>query len=209
MPSVAKSEFFAELRETFAPELRRLGFKGSGQNFRRVRGEIINVVNIQGHKYGGKVAVNLGLHMDFLPKLFSSEWPDLTKLREYDCEFRTRLTPKGRFDYWWKYEGLLRNPSKSAAHLLKTYLNYGEPQFTKFDTTEKIAQSISPNEIAAGRDLKIWGPVASVHAALTFALINQHLGNLAIAREFAQAGLADSERAPILREKLEAIVNAT
>ena len=209
MPSAAKSEFFAELRDTFAPELRRLGFKGSSQNFHRVPGEVINVVNVQGHKYGGKVAVNLGLHLDFLPKLLSSEWPDLTKLREYDCEFRMRLTPRGRFDYWWKYEGLLRNPSKSAAHLLKTYLNYGEPQFTKFDTTEKIAQSISPNDIAAGRDFEIWGPVASVHAALTFARINQHLGNHAIAREFAQAGLVDLQRAPILREKLEAIASAS
>jgi hypothetical protein len=209
LPSATKLEFFAYLRDNFGPELRRLGFKGSGQKFRRVHGEVINMINIQGYKYGGSVAVNLGLHLDFLPDSFTSEWPDLSKLREYDCEFRTRLTPRWRFDYWWKYDGLFRNPSRTAAHLVSTYLDRGEPQYAKFDATEKIASSISPKDIVAGRDLKIWGPVASIRAALTFAIINQHLGNDAIAREFAQAGLHDSDRAPVLRAKLEAILGAT
>ena len=56
----AKAVFFDVLKSEFAPKLRELGFSGSGQHFRRVRGEIINAINIQGNKYGNSCAVNWG-----------------------------------------------------------------------------------------------------------------------------------------------------
>ena len=56
----ARAVFFDVLKSEFAPKLRELGFSGSGQHFRRVRGEIINAINIQGNKYGNSCAVNWG-----------------------------------------------------------------------------------------------------------------------------------------------------
>jgi hypothetical protein len=98
----AKEVFFDILKTEFAPKLRKLEFIGSGQNFRRVRGQIINVINVQGNKYGGSCAVNLGLHLTFLQVCWSSALPDVHKVKETDCEFRTRLAPGGKSDYWWK-----------------------------------------------------------------------------------------------------------
>jgi hypothetical protein len=47
------------LKRDFAPLLRGDGFKGSGTTFRRISGEVIHVVNIQGSKYGGQCCVGV------------------------------------------------------------------------------------------------------------------------------------------------------
>ena len=120
---IAKEIFFNILKEEFAPRLRNIGFKGSGQNFRRLNGEIINTINIQGHKYGGSCAVNLGLHLSFLPVNWSDQLPDVKTIKEVDCEFRKRLAPKNKGDYWWKYTGLIDSTEKKARHLIETYFN--------------------------------------------------------------------------------------
>ena len=67
MTAEHKQAFFGVLKDEFAPELRNVGFKGSGRHFRRINGEVINAIWIQGDKYGRGCAVNLGLHLTFLP----------------------------------------------------------------------------------------------------------------------------------------------
>ena len=59
--------FLDAVKAEFAPQLRGLGFSGTGKHFRHVNGEIINAINIQGNTYGDSCAVNLGLHLTFLP----------------------------------------------------------------------------------------------------------------------------------------------
>lgn len=73
MAADGKKEFFGLLKDRFARALWQAGFKGSGQTFRRVQGEVINAINIQVNKYGGSVAVNLGLHLTFLPVCWSNQ----------------------------------------------------------------------------------------------------------------------------------------
>ena len=209
MVSAAKLEFFGLIRDEFAPELRSLGFKGSGQNFRRMRDDVVNTINIQGNKYGGSVAVNLGLHLTFLPVCWSGEVPDMSKIREVDCEFRNRLAPKGRTDYWWKYDGLFHVPSKKVAHLMSTYKNRGEAQFKEFDSVEKIANMLRPNEITTDGSLKLFGYVTAVRGALVMARVNRHIGKLELAREFAQAGLRNLGKATSLKPRLEEFLDAT
>ena len=63
----AKKEFYSYLKNEFGPQHREIGFKGSGSHFRRVNDEVIHCINIQGNKHGGSCAVNLGLHLTFLP----------------------------------------------------------------------------------------------------------------------------------------------
>jgi len=106
-----KQIFYEILKNEFSPKLREVGYQGSGQNFRRVSNETINVVNIQISKYGGSCAVNLGLHFAFLPLNWSAELPVGKKIKEVDCEFRMRLSPKVNHDYWWEYDGLLSSPT--------------------------------------------------------------------------------------------------
>ena len=209
MSSSAKSEFFALVRDRFAPELRSLGFKGSGQNFRRIQDDLINTVNIQGNKYGGSVAVNLGVHLVFLPVDWCDEMPDPSKIKEVNCVFRDRLAPGNRSDYWWKYEGLFRSPVERVEHMLSTFLKYGEPKFQKFDSVEKVAGMYTPEEIDAGSDLCAFGWISPVGAALVMAEVNHHLSRSDTAKEFARVGLRNIGCASSARPRFEAILGET
>lgn len=57
----AYKRFHDILRIDLVPLLRSDGFKRSGTTFRRITGEVIHIVNIQGSRYGGECCVNLGL----------------------------------------------------------------------------------------------------------------------------------------------------
>lgn len=166
------------MKNEFSPKLREVGYQGSGQNFRRVSNETINVVNIQISKYGGSCAVNLGLHFAFLPLNWSAELPVGKKIKEVDCEFRMRLSPKVNHDYWWEYDGLLSSPTRKANHLIETYFNYGEPRFKSLDTVEKFARSLSIDALKMNQEVSVFGIMARPRAALTMARIHQHLGDL-------------------------------
>lgn len=205
----AKKVFFNVLKEEFAPKLRDAGFKGSGQNFRRINGEIINIINIQAHKYGGSCSVNLGLHLTFLPLNRAAQLPDIRKIREIDCEFRMRLAPNNKSDYWWKYGGLLHSPTKKARHLIETYFEYGEPHYKEFDEIEKIASMLSIEDIEKKDYIKVFGGITQQRGALTMARIHMRLGDIPKAREFAKIGLANLGRAVALKPAFEEILDAT
>ncbi len=204
----AKKEFFDIVKKEFAPALRDVGFKGSGQNFRRVQDEVINVVNIQGNKYGGSCAVNLGLHLTFLPLNWTDQLPDIKRIKAYDCEFRMRLAPRYRNDYWWKFGSWLHTPTKKARHLINVYFQYGEPRFKRFNTVEKIVSMLSIDDIKTKCITNPFGTVAVQRGALTMARIYQHRGKVSRAKEFAKAGLDNIGRTETLRPALEEIINS-
>ncbi len=204
-----KKKFFEYLRDEFAPELRKIGFKGSGRHFRRINGEIINAVWIQGDKYGKGCAVNLGLHLTFLPVSWQDELPDILKVKEIDCEFRTRLSPKNKGDYWWKYGGLLHSPSKSARHLIQTYLDWGEPLFKSYASVDEIGKMFTPAQLRDGNYFEGFGGTTMPRIALVLARIQLHLDNRAMAREYALLGIERLGRAVVLKKSLENILDAT
>ena len=204
-----KKIFFSILKQELSPKLRGIGFKGSGQNFRRINNEVVNIVNIQVHRYGGSCAVNLGLHLTFLPMSSNTALLNLEKINEYDCEFRTRLAPNNKSDYWWKYDGLLRSPENQARHLINSYFKYGEPLFTDFDSLEKIAAMFTIDDFMRKDCLYVFGHVTLQRGALTMARIHRHLGNMSKARKFAIFGLQNLGRATVLKPQYEEILNAT
>jgi len=204
-----KKIFLNALKQELSPKLREIGFKGSGQNFRRTKNEVINVLNIQVNRYGGSCAVNLGLHLTFLPMSSNTELPNLKKIQEYDCEFRTRLAPNNKSDYWWKYDDFLRSPEKKAQHLIDTYFKFGETLFRKFDSVRKIAAMFTIDDFKKKDWLYVFGDVTLQRGVLTMARIHCHLGNKSRAKEFAIFGLENLGRATILRPQYEEILNAT
>jgi uncharacterized protein DUF4304 len=85
-----------EILSQLATHLRRLGFKGSRQNFRRIDGDFIFVINFQGSRSGDVFYINLGAQPLFIPAE-SEEMPDPRKLKEYECVFRTRVGDQYRW----------------------------------------------------------------------------------------------------------------
>ncbi|MDH5694477.1 MAG: DUF4304 domain-containing protein [Gammaproteobacteria bacterium] len=207
----AKEKFFEILKEEFSPKLREIGFKGSGQNFRRIYSPLIHTINIQGNKYGDSCCVNLGIHLEFLPITWSaSKLPDINKIKGADCEFRKRLAPNRDQDYWWKYKGeLLSNTTRSARSLIETYRKYGEPGFQNFKTVDDVLGMLSVSEIEQEKYINVFGGVVPVRGALTMARIYSHVGNVEKSVEFAKLGLKLLGRATALRSELERLASAT
>jgi hypothetical protein len=200
--------FAQQLKERLAPALRLAGFKGSGTRFRRISGDVINTIWIQGSRDGTKCAVNLGLHLTFLPLTGTDVLPNVAKIHEIDCEFRDRLAPTGMHDYWWEYGSLLSPPSRQVAHLYATYFEHGEPRFHAYNSVEAVAQMFSPEDLRSGSYMKGFGGITVPRAALTMARIRTHLGQQQLAAEYALVGLDRLGKASGLRSALEELARA-
>ena len=70
------------------PALREVGFRGSGQNYRKADGDFVFVINFQGSRWGDNFYVNLGAQPVFIPAEGNA---DLVKLKEYECMLRKRV----------------------------------------------------------------------------------------------------------------------
>lgn len=77
-----------DVLKRIGPILRSLGFRGSGQNFRKADGDFIFVINFQGSRWSSNFYVNLGAQPTFIP---AERDADLRKLKEYECVLRRRV----------------------------------------------------------------------------------------------------------------------
>lgn len=201
---MSKERFFTHLKTHFAPRLRDIGFTGSGQNFRRVVGEVIHAINLQGNKWGGSCAVNLGLHLTFLPTEGLPKPANPRTVTEIDCAFRGRLAKRGESDCWWPYELPDNSPEEAADDLISRYFEHGESRFQRFRTADDVVSSLQPDRFRTGDwrgELPGTPPIA--RTALMAARIYAHLGRDALRRESAQFALANLGHASGLREELE------
>jgi hypothetical protein len=75
------------LLKELTPALRKLGFKKKGMTWRRDSGDLIDVVNIQGSRWGGGAFyVNVGIYLG----------GDSRDPKEYECTFRHRVAHEQR-----------------------------------------------------------------------------------------------------------------
>jgi hypothetical protein len=125
------------IRSILAPLLREDGYLGSGRTYRRVRNNLIQVVNVQGSIYGGSFAVNLAVQplavADFIGKV-----PNPKRIGEANCILRTRLSLLGESDQWWDHcedEASMDFAMSSAASV---YTSVGR------DLMERISEADSP-----------------------------------------------------------------
>ena len=206
----SREHFYAVLKTEFAPRLRAVAFKGTGQNFRRVAGDMIHAINIQGNKWGDSCTVNLGLHLTFLPDTLQV-MPDLKTIKEIDCEFRFRMFVDEGRDQWWLYGTTPMEAEQSARSLIATYFDFGEPHFSRYNQPTALVAELE--QIVFGhRPAEHWlQRLSLVRAALAGARIHLHYGNLAESKRFARAGL-NHIRNPVgiaLREELNALAQDT
>jgi len=74
--------------KTLGAHIRSLGFKGSGQNFRKIDSSYLFVINIQGSRSGETFYINLGAQPTFIPAECDAS---LATLKEYECVMRKRI----------------------------------------------------------------------------------------------------------------------
>ena len=182
-------EFREQLKTKLAPMLRADGFVGSGVTFRRLRGEVIHLLHVQGSTYGGSCCVSLAIHLTFLPTLVGRP-TDSKKITENHCEFRKRLAPEGQSDCWWKYGSDEHEATRSVDDLVDLIRRVALPHFDRFGKFPQCFENISPLVLASGDFRALPGNMGAPRAALVMARISAHLGRPDRAREFAEVGLA-------------------
>jgi len=182
-------EFRSRLKEKLASLLRDVGFSGSGVTFRRQSDEVIQLLHVQGSRYGDSCCVNLALHLTFLPTA-RGDAPDPRKITESLCEFRKRLAPDGQSDFWWNYGGDEREAARSLESLVDVTRQVAFPYFERFRKFPGPFEGITPEILASGDFRMLPGDVTAARGALAMARIATHLRRLEQARAFAEVGLA-------------------
>jgi len=123
------------LARDFVPLLRAQGFEASGSVFRRVTGDRIDVVCIQGSRRRRQCRVILGVHYTSLPP--AGRPAGILALngrfRHHDCAFRECLHEQGETDRWWSYGTDDATAAASAASLAETFARCAEPFFSQFE----------------------------------------------------------------------------
>jgi hypothetical protein len=204
----AYDRFHSLLRRGFCPILREDGFKGNGTTFRRINGDAIHMINVQGSIYGGQCCVNLAVHFSFLPTAGGRTLSDSKKLKCSECDFRDRLHEETESDHWWRYGTNDAEAESSVANLIDTYKRWGTHFFDRFEPFPEVFERITPAEIDTGDLSRMPAPMILVHAALTLARIMHHLGRKEKCHQFADIGLRHLGHAVAFQDELERLRDA-
>lgn len=187
------------LKHTLDPVLRADGFTGARRTYRRCAGELIHVFNVQGSRYGGEFFVNLGVHLTFLPNVIGQA-VDPKRIDEPECEFRTRMSSS------WVHGADLSSIEKAVTDLVRTYENHGRGLFAMLANYPADFARVTPAGLE-NHFPEVLGGFGSTIArmSLVFARIHQREGSQAVAKSFAELGLAHLGQGTGLRAELQRI----
>ena len=183
-PSLAKA-----IQSQFAPALRRDGFSGTSQRYRRLVGGQCQVVEVQGSRHGGKFAVNMGIQPMSVP-LLSGEEPKPKRIREMECLFRRRLAMQ-RGDQWWNYGPNQPSLDAAAREACAVYEQVGRGQLEFMAQPNSPLNTLTPEAFAERTfDFKGFGNTG-VLMAWSLAHMRKAAGRHAEARGFARVALEE------------------
>ncbi|HKC02019.1 MAG TPA: DUF4304 domain-containing protein [Sphingomicrobium sp.] len=138
-------------RDILAPIIRAEGFKGSGRHFRKSVGDFVLAANLQGSRWGGRFAINLGVRpLALLPE---PAIESARKVKEIDCLMRDRLSPD-EHDKWWDYADDVASMKSAASDAAEVFQARSNQQFEKMmsfvaTATPEIASKAMPMVLAA------------------------------------------------------------
>ena len=193
----------SSIKDHLSPVLRSDGFVGSGRNFRRVSGDFIHAVNVQGSRWGGSFAVNLGIQPRCIPDVAGNS-PDAAKITEVLCEFRRRLS-ETTCDKWWEHEGSKESMDAAVRAAASVYTTAGRRLFSELSGPESPLLKVTPTQFEAGNYSFSGFRSTKGQMARSLALMRQSAGDLADASAFARIALVNRGVWPALRADLEAL----
>ena len=197
----------SSIKDHLSPVLKSDGFFGSGRTFRRISGDLIHVVQVQGSRYGGKFAVNLGIQPVAIPDVAGNS-PDAKKIKPEHCEFRRRLS-EANSDQWWDHAESKESMDAAVRAVASIYATIGRRLFADMSGPESPLHKITPAQFESGEYGFSGFGSTKVRMARSLALMRQSLGNLTDAGAFARIALASLGSAQALRVELEELCRAT
>jgi len=182
-----------ELLKRIAPSLRALGFRGSGQNYRKTEGDFVFIINFQGSKWGDAFFVNLGAQPTFIPAEGDA---DLERLKEYQCILQARVGG----DWPW-------NLCEAQFASLEQQITSKQGAFFGHAQTLRTALAVdSPDSLLA----RFSAGTTKARAALHLARAAARLGHLVTARGLVERGFElAGDRATLLLADLQRVRDET
>lgn len=203
MNTTAAPRLESAIRSTLMPLLREDGFAGSGRTFRRTREGWLQVVNVQGSRYGGRFAINLAIHPTAIPD-FRGNSPDPKKITAELCEFRYRLS-ETMSDQWWTHEATSESMVSAMEAAAKVYRNVGRPILERVSGPAAPLMIVTPTEFRSGAyDFAGFG-TTKVRMALALSLMRKAEGRFEESKAFAAYGIENIGSASFLRHELQAL----
>lgn len=191
------------IRAALAPVLREDGFSGSGRTFRRTSDSWVQVVNVQGSRYGGSLAINLAVHPLAIPDVLGNT-PDPKKITEELCEFRRRLSETDS-DQWWKHELTESSMLSAVQEAVAVYRRKGNELFRRASGPHSGFNAVLAADFATGTYDSAGFGSTEVRMALALARLRKSENQAEEAKAFAAYGLGHVGSATLLRRALEAL----
>ncbi|HEY2121935.1 MAG TPA: DUF4304 domain-containing protein [Candidatus Acidoferrum sp.] len=140
-----------------APLLKQAGFRKRGTHYARVKGEALQLINVQSSQWNmssqGRFTLNIGVHFSSVAKMLmgADRMPAVPK--HYYCLRRKRvgqLLPD-KADRWWTVAPQT-NASDVAAELSSAMNDYVLPWLTKVETISGVAMELErgPDPLSGG-----------------------------------------------------------
>lgn len=200
--SVPKLE--ASLKEHFAPTLRSQGFTGSGRTYRRIVGDFLQVVNVQGSRHSGQFAINLGLQPLAIPDV-RGDVPDVKKITQELCEFHRRLSESG-VDQWWQHENTQASMDAAVKSAIHVFLSVGCSLFAQVSNDASPFLTIRAEQYRNGQFNFSGFGSTNVRTILALARLRFATAQFDEACAFARMGLEDVGNIAWLRRELRSLV---
>jgi hypothetical protein len=200
MSSATQPRLESAIRAALAPTLTEDGFRGSGRKFHRELDSWLQVITVQGSRWGGSFAVNLGIHFSGAPDVIGRSVVP-SKMTEAECEFRRRLS-EGMTDQWWKHEGDHESMLLAVQSAAVMYKRFGRGYFSQALVG---LNSVTPDDLVSGTfDFKGFGNT-KVRLGLALARIRRLQELPDQSKGFAAYALQHIGSASFLRSELEAL----
>jgi len=180
------ADFKKIVTKELAPFLRENRWKGTGFDYNKHIGNIVRALTIQPSSSGGKFCIETGVHFDFIPLPVEK---DLSKLKTWDMDITSRLTPNDETDFWWEFPKTDAEIESLFSKLKELISSKGEAYFNHFDNWEEIVSQFTTDSIENG-DTKSFIRKPQTRTALFLARMNQYLNNHNKAIEFSEYGLS-------------------
>ena len=179
-----------EVLKKVAPGLRAIGFRGSGQNYRKREGDFVFVINFQSSRRGDNFYVNLGAHPVFIPAEGDA---DLSKLKEHECMLRRRVGDD------WPWQMTDECSVQLEAKILPAQTKF----FGNAQTLRNALETDSPDDLLR----KFGAGTSRARATLHLSRAAARLGHIELARSLVRLGLElAGDRGTMLRVELERVL---
>jgi hypothetical protein len=186
-------EFRKLANKYFSPNIRQLGWKGSGFHFyKHDSNHVVNIFGIQGAWYGGSVCCETAIHFDFIPDLAQKEI-DIPKISYASCLIRKRLSPKAVGDHHWTFRDNEEDDIKSVNQIWEAFKTHGTNFYNDFANFPYPFDAINVNDLKTNPNYKLLDKyyiTNSINFTWLLKEINLFIGKPDIAKEFSMYGLS-------------------